>query len=112
MIVDTAGVFPETKRILLECSGVPEERNTRGTVFWDFSIKTEEGANYNESVPIWLAAPIFRAMQFKELTPGKFDVDPPSALGRKVICDIVHETIKDKVYARMKNITADSGIPF
>jgi hypothetical protein len=112
MIVDTAGVAPEAKGIVLECSSVPEERTIRGTVFWDFSFTAEDGTAYNESVPIWLAAPLFRALLFKEISAGRFEFDPPEAMGRKVKCDIVHETIKDKVYARMKNIIPDSGIPF
>ena len=106
MIVDTANVFNEAKDIVLTCSGIPAERLTRGTVFWDFPFTAEvDGveANYNESVPVWLTGSLFRALGFREISAGKFDVDPPSAIGREIKCDIVHETVKDKVYARIKN---------
>lgn len=128
MIVDTAGVFPEKKGLVMECVSVPSERLTRGTVFWDFDFVTSvDGIDtpYRESVPIWLAGSVFKALGFKELTPGRFEVEPTEAVGRKFKCDLVHETIKDKVYARMKNMTpivegglkpgdidAESGIPF
>ncbi len=107
MIVDTAGLFPEGKGYVMECSGIPAERVTRGTVFWDFDFTTEvEGVEtpYRESVPIWLTGPVFRALSFKEISPGRFDVEPTLAIGRRLRCDIVHETIKDKAYARMKNM--------
>lgn len=128
MIVDTAGLFPEGKGFIMECSGVPSERLTRGTVFWDFDFYTkveEVDTPYRESVPIWLAGPVFKALGFKEVTPGRFDVEPTQAVGRKFKCDIVHEVVKDKPYARMKNmipidtsglkpsdIDPESGLPF
>lgn len=115
MIVDTAGLFPESKGIVLTCTGVPSERLTRGTVFWDFDFTTDLAGvetPYRESVPIWLAGPIFKALGFKEVSPGRFDVDPPSAVNRRFKCDIVHETIKDKAYSRIKNTAPDDGIPF
>lgn len=107
MIVDTAGLFPEGKDFVMVCSGVPTERNTRGTIFWDFDFATEldgEQTSYRESVPIWLAGPVFKALGFKEVGPGRFDVEPTQAPGRKFKCDIVHEVVKDKPYARMKNM--------
>lgn len=107
MIVDTAGLFPETKGIVLVCNSIPSERVTKGTVFWNFAFTAEiEGGTttYTESVPLWLTGPVFRALQFKEVTAGRYDVDPPSAVGRKIKCDIVHEIVKDKPYARMKNM--------
>lgn len=122
MIVDTAGLFPEGKDLVMVCSGIPAERLTRGTVFWDFEFETElEGApaSYRESVPIWLAGPLFKALGFKEVGPGRYDVEPTLAPGRKLKCDIVHEVVKDKPYARMKNMVAiaegssqDDQIPF
>ena len=102
-IIDTAQVFPETKGIVLTCSGVPSERNTRGTVFWDFDFKTEDGLTYHESVPIWLVGPVFKALQFKEVKPGSYDVEPTLSLGRKLKCDIANEDVKGKIYARIKN---------
>lgn len=122
MIVDTAGLFPEGKGFVMECSGIPAERLTRGTVFWDFDFVTElEGVKmpYRESIPIWLTGPVFKALGFKEVGPGRFDVEPTEAPGRKFKCDIVHEMVKDKPYARMKNMTPiaegssqDDQIPF
>jgi hypothetical protein len=122
MIVDTAGLFPEGKGFVMTCSGIPAERVTRGTVFWDFEFATElEGspASYRESVPIWLAGPVFKALGFKEVGPGRYDVEPTQAPTRKLKCDIVHEVVKDKPYARMKNMVAiaegssqDDQIPF
>jgi len=117
MIVDTAGLFPEGKGYIMECVGVPAERLTRGTVFWDFDFATElDGAQtpYRESVPIWLAGPVFKALGFKEVGPGRFEVEPTEAPGRKFKCDVVHEVVKDKPYARMKNLAPleDDSIPF
>jgi hypothetical protein len=112
MIVDTAGLFPESKGLIMECSGIPAERLTRGTVFWDFDFTTQiegDSVPYRESVPIWLAGPVFKALGFKEVTPGRYDVEPTMAIGRKFKCDIVHETIKDKPYARMKNMVPIQG---
>jgi len=122
MIVDTAGLFPEGKGFTMECSGIPTERLTRGTTFWDFTFETElDGvpASYRESIPIWLSGPIFKALGFKEVGPGRYDVEPTQAPGRKFTCDIVHEVVKDKPYARMKNMapiaegsSKDDDIPF
>lgn len=116
MIVDTAGLFPESKGLTMECSSIPTERINRGTVFWDFEGKTELAgaeATYRESFPIWLAGALFKALGFKEVSPGRYDVEPTLAIGRKFKCDIVHETIKDKPYARMKNMVSnDDSIPF
>ena len=122
MIVDTAGLFPEGKGFVMECTGIPAERLTRGTVFWDFEFTTElEGApaSYRESVPIWLAGPVFKALGFKEVGPGRYDVEPTQAPSRKLKCDIVHEVVKEKPYARMKNMVAiaegssrNDSIPF
>lgn len=107
MIVDTAGLFPATKGIILTCVGIPSNRLTRGTVFWDFDFVGKlEGVEtpYRESVPIWLAGPVFKALGFPEVTPGRFDVEATKAVDRKFKCDIVHEVVKDKPYARMKNM--------
>lgn len=122
MIIDTAGLFPEGKGFVMVCSGIPEERLTRGTTFWDFTFETEvEGvpSSYSESTPIWLAGPVFKALGFKEVGPGRFDVEPTQAPGRKFTCDIVHEVVKDRPYARMKNMVSiaegsskDDEIPF
>jgi hypothetical protein len=112
MIVDTAELFPEGKGYVMECSEIPIERSTRGTVFWDFIGKTEiEGmeTSYKESFPIWLAGALFAALGFKEVGPGRYDVEPTLALGRKFTCDIVHEKIKDKPYARIKNAKPVTG---
>ncbi len=109
MIVDTAGLFPQTKGIILTCVSIPSERLTRGTVFWDFDFVGElEGAEtpYRESVPIWLAGPIFKALGFPEVTPGRFDVEPMKAVNRQIVCDILYEVVKDKPYARIKNAKA------
>ena len=126
MIVDTSNLFPAGTGYIMECSQIPSERVNRGTTFWDFEGKTEiEGveASYRESFPIWLAGDLFKALQFKEVTPGRYDVEPTMAIGRKFKCDIVHVTIKDKPYARMKNMVPvpmteaemkrdEDGIPF
>jgi hypothetical protein len=107
MIVDTVGLFQEGKGFVMECSEIPSERLTRGTVFWDFAFTTElegEPATYRESIPVWLTGPIFKALGFKEVTVGRFDVEPTQAIGRKLKCDILHEIVKDKPYARMKNM--------
>jgi hypothetical protein len=122
MIVDTAGLFPEGKDYVMECTEVPMERVTRGTVFWDFTGKTEIDGNeafYKESFPIWLAGTLFNALGFKEVSPGRYDVQPTMALQRRFKCDVVHEKIKDKAYARIKNavplgdnVDKGEGIPF
>ena len=106
MIVDTAGCFPEGKGYIMECSAVLEEVVRKGTTFWQFNGTTDlDGVKsaYNEAFPIWLAGPLFAALGFKEVSPGKYDVEPTNALGRKFKCDIVHEKVNDKVYARIKN---------
>lgn len=117
MIVDTAGLFPEAEGLIMECSAIPSERSNRGTVFWDFEGKTKlygVEATYRESFPIWLSGALFKALGFKEVTPGRYDVEPTMAIGQKFKCDIVHETIKDKPYARMKNMIPvdNNSIPF
>jgi hypothetical protein len=107
VIVNTAGLFPAGKGFVMECAGIPTERVARGTVFWDFDFTTlleDEETTYRESVPIWLAGPVFKALGFKEVSPGRFDVEPTQAPGRKFTCDIVHEVVKDKPYARMRNM--------
>lgn len=106
MIVDTSNLFPEGKGYVMECAEVITERTSRGTVFWDFVGRTElEGIEtyYRESFPIWLAGALFSALGFHEVTPGRYDVEPTLSLGRKFVCDIVHEKIKGKPYARIKN---------
>ncbi len=104
----------------MECADIPIERSSKGYIFWDFAGTTKIGAEevtYRESFPIWLVGPLFKALGFKEVSPGKFDVEPTEALGRKFKCDIVHEEINGKPYARMKNMIPiineeEADIPF
>jgi len=121
MIVNTASVFPEGEYIMT-CSQVPAEVNRRGTLFWQFEFKTElegEPATYSESCPIWLCGPLFKALGFKEVAPGSYDVIPPGALNKKIKGKIIHEKVKDQVYARFRDLTpmgslplTEDGIPF
>ena len=107
MIVDTAGLFPEGKGYVMECTAVPEEVVRNGYTFWEFNGTTDvEGvkSSYKESFPIWLSGPLFKDLGFVEVTPGRYDVEPTEALGRRFTCDIVHELVKEKPYARMKNM--------
>lgn len=117
MIVDTQGLFPAGKDYVMTVSAVPEENNRKGYVFWDFTFDTEvEGikSTYQESFPIWLAGPIFKALQFKEVSLGRYEVEPTLALGRKIKGDVIHEEVKGTPRARLKNMVpmADSDIPF
>lgn len=122
MIVNTNQLFPPGDYVLT-CCDVPKEENIRGTTFWRFRFETKvEGSSiiYEELCPIWLCGPLFKALQFKEVKPGSYDVEETKAMGRKLKGSIVHEEIssgakKGTLVARLKNMTpmeADEDIPF
>jgi len=116
MIVDTANLFPEGEYVFT-VSDVPAQEQRAGYVFWTFHFTTEideAPVEYGEAIPIWLSAPMFRALGFKEIRPGRFDVDPPAALGRRIKGRIVHETLESgkragSPVARLKDITPAPG---
>ena len=125
MIVDTnARTLFDEGHYVLGVSDVPVEEEINGTTFWRFKFKTSSGQDYEEFCPIWLCGPLLKALDFPEVKPGRFDVEPTSALHRVIEADVVHETIekgnkKGQVVSRLKNIVArkanklaDDEIPF
>lgn len=111
MIENTSQLFPEGNYEFEICN-VPEKKDRNGVVFWEFQMKTElEGsvASYNEFLPIWLCAPMFKALDYPEVRPGSFDVEPTMALGKRFKAKVIHEEIKSgnkagQVVSRLKEI--------
>lgn len=124
-IENTSQLFPEgTYEFTI--SNVPEKKDRNGIIFWEFQFTTEidgSSATYNEFLPIWLCAPMFKALGYKEVRPGSFDVEPTAALGKRLKATVAHEEIKSgnkagQVVSRLKEITVletvkdDNQIPF
>jgi hypothetical protein len=112
MILDTNGeLFPEG-RYTLRLSDVPSAEEVGQYLGWRFTFEadTEDGPRtYSERFMVWLMAPLMRALNYPEVKPGKFDFDPPKALGRSVVATIKHVTIEKgasagKTVARMTEI--------
>lgn len=98
MIENTNGdIFPEGEYDFV-VSSVPQKDyfKTSQKPYYKFEFVTSINGQrevYKEDFPVWLAAPLFRALGCAEEKPGIFDVNPPMFLGVKIHANIAHEII-------------------
>ena len=112
MMLDTNGELFPKGRYIFRVADVPamEEVGQYTGWRWIFEVETDEGTrSYSERFMVWLLAPLVRALDFKEVTPGRFEFEPTDALGRSVVARIEHVTLDKgksagKTVARMMDI--------
>ena len=120
-------LFPEGTYIFTVKETPQEDPTDTGKMryFFKFDVSGQE-KSYEEKIPVWLIAPLLRALGCKEVATDEFDWEYEDVVGVSVRATIYHEVVKtdkgDRTYARMTDIQStkekdkeeeeESSIPF
>lgn len=85
-----------------------------GSNYYDFEFGVGlDLARYSEKIPVWLVAPLLRALGCQEIEPNIFSWDKASVIGTMFDASIVMEENpkSGKFYRKMKNPVGITGFP-
>lgn len=104
-------------------AAIPEKKQftKSGKWYYDFTLETECGQSlltHQEKIPVWLSAPILRAIGAKEVEEGKFEWDREKVVGIQFDAEVEMQKSGDKIFPHITNPIAikqpvsDEKVPF
>jgi len=109
-VTDTRGDGLRAGKYTFTITAVPEKKQfiPSGKWYYDFQFETEQNGElipHQEKIPVWLAAPLLRAIGAKEVEEGKFEWDKEKVIGVQFDAEIEMQRGKngDKLFAHIVN---------
>ena len=94
---------------------VDKGRPAAGKNYYDFEFAAKVGADmvpWKEKIPVWVVAPLLRAIGVRESEPEVFEWERESSIGATFKGEIVSQLGKDgKNYRHLVNPVAIEGFP-